>query len=225
MSILDLLKEKMSRIKHKEKLQSLYKRGADYIEISLNFMHAAMTALCDGERECFYDYIDKTIQAEKESDVIHDDIIQRLFGKETLVFSREDRLYLVNEIDDIVDSAESVVRRAAIYFPKQVPAPLITSLISMTDKIQVIGTLVKDAVKDIFDDFDRSLQSIKKVEDIRRDARTDYQRFLEKLFALVDLPARDLLYYDRLIRRVSISIGKANKFCDGLRRLIFKYRL
>jgi uncharacterized protein len=206
------------------KLEDLYYQVAEKIESAQNYMFLTIKALLYSKKEEMEEYTAKTIATEKESDVIHDTIIQRMFSREVLVFSRPDRLYLINSMDDTVDKAESVVRSASIYFPKSINEKLGGYLNSISVRARNIGSLLKSAVISVFNDFNEALILVKQIEDIRRDARQDFMDYLKLLFEL-DLETRDLLYLDKLARKILININTANKFADGIRRLVFKYKI
>src|SRR6056297_380715 len=84
-------------------LQKLFEKGARLIETALGYMNQAIIGLCENDQESMQDFTQKTIQTEKKLDTIHDAIVERLFTREALVFSREDRLIIATGVDEIVD--------------------------------------------------------------------------------------------------------------------------
>ncbi|UYP48189.1 hypothetical protein NEF87_004474 [Candidatus Lokiarchaeum ossiferum] len=208
----------------KKKLQDLYYDGADKIEFALESMYKTIVALCEGNASQMESYAQDTILAEKKSDQIHDQIIDRLFSRESLVFSREDRLFLISQMDEVVDKAEDVVRRGTIYFPTLVPPKLIPRLISICEKGKIIGTLLKKAIKAVFTDFNEASNYLNLIEKNRREAKRDDLYVLKILYDL-NLGTRNFMYFDRLIHNIMKTIDTANTFADGIHRLIVKYQL
>ena len=208
----------------KMKLQDLFYKAAEMVERGQREMNQAITALCEHNQEEMTNFVQKTITTEKALDEIHDLVVEKMFSRESLVFSRADRLLLINHMDDVVDTAEMVVRRIAIFLPAVIPPTLVTKFVAIAEKAEVIGSLIKDAVIAIFTDFDKAFTLSHKVEDVRREAKEDYMRLLQELYRL-NPESRDLLYFDRTIRNIMRNIDKTNEFADDLRLLIFKYRI
>jgi predicted phosphate transport protein (TIGR00153 family) len=214
----------MAKSKPRMKLEELYFKGAKLIEDASISMYNTIVALCEKDIEKMEEFAQKTIHSEKKSDRIHDQIIDRLFSRETLVFSRQDRLYLISQMDEVVDKAEDVVRRATIYFPSTIPSQLVPRLIAVCERGKQIGTLLKNTILAIFKDFDEASHYIHLIESYRREAKQDDLAYLKKLYTL-DLETRDFLYFDRLIHYIIKTIDTANTFADGIHRLIVKYQL
>ncbi len=214
----------MMKGKKQKKIQDLYYQGADMIENALKSMYQTIVALCEGDADQMEQYAQDTIQTEKKSDEIHDQIINRLFSRETLVFSRQDRLFLISQMDEVVDKAEDVVRRATIYFPTIVPPKLVPRLIAICERGNQIGTLLKNTIKAVFTNFDEASNYLHLIEKHRREAKQDDLHFLKNLYDL-NLETRNFMYFDRLIHNIMKTIDTANTFADGIHRLIVKYQL
>jgi uncharacterized protein Yka (UPF0111/DUF47 family) len=208
----------------KLKLQELFYKAAEMVERGQKEMNQAITALCEHNQAEMKKYVEKTIATEHALDEIHDQVVERMFSKESLVFSRADRLLLINEMDDVIDMAEMVVRRISVFLPDVIPPTLATKFVAIAEKAEIIGSLLKDAILAIFNDFDKAFTLAHKVQDVRRDAKEDYMQLLEEIYRLNPEP-RDLLYFDRTIRNIMRNIDKAEQFADDLRMLIFKYRV
>lgn len=214
---------KKEKKNHKVKMQDLFIEAAEKIEIAINYMCETIVALCNENLSEVKKYSNLTIKTEKEADRLYEQIIERMYSRETLVFSRPDRLYLSNQIEKVIDKAELVVRRIGSYTPSHIPE-LADLLIETTNISKQIGTLLKETVIKVFTDFDAADNLANKIEDIRRDIRKIEWDFLKKLYKIKpDFP--DLLFYDNLIQIIAITIDKAEEFADGINGLICKYRL
>jgi len=208
---------------HKVKMQDLFIEAAEKIEIAINYMSETVVALCNENLSEVKNYTNLTIKTEKEADRIYEQIIERMYSRETLVFSRPDRLYLSNQIDKVIDKAELVVRRIGSYTPSHIPelAELLREAANISKQI---GTLLKEAIIKVFTDFDAAEKLVNKIEDIRREIRKIEWVFLKKLYEIKP-DFRDLLFYDNLIQIIVITIDKAEEFADGINGLICKYHL
>jgi len=208
---------------HKKKLQELFALMGDRVELALNYLRDAVIAICSGEPAELERKAGLITSVEKESDRIHDEVIRRMYSKETLVFSRQDRLFLISQMDNLVDSADSAVRRLLTYFPR--PAPTLTILFEQLAVIIVqIGKATKNMMIHLFKDFKETKKNIEEIEELRRLARQIEFDFLKKLFIL-NPPSPDLLYFDRSIRKVSKIISMAKYLASGVQSLILKYEL
>ena len=208
---------------HKVKMQDLFIEAAEKIEIAINYMCETIVALCNENLSEVKKYSNLTIKTEKEADRLYEQIVERMYSRETLVFSRSDRLYLSNQIDKVIDKAELVVRRIRSYTPSHIPklAELLREAANISKQV---GTLLKEAIIKVFTDFDAAEKLANKIEDIRRDIRKIEWVFLKKLYEIKP-DFRDLLFYDNLIQIIVITIDKAEEFADGINGLICKYRL
>lgn len=101
-------------------LQELFNIMANLTEKALNSMSTAVSAFCQGNNKDMNLNIDETIKTEKAQDRVREDIMLRLFGRETMTFSRMDRLRIVSKLDGIVDKAESVVRKLRMHKPEPI---------------------------------------------------------------------------------------------------------
>lgn len=207
----------------RSKLHDLYMLAAGKIEEALTHAKHAILALCDNDKAGLQDHAKHTIEVEKEADAIHDEIIARMYTKETLVFSRQDRGYLISVIDDLVDSADSAVRRASLYFPAPAPA-LQTILRGIGQHVGEVGTEAKHLVLALFTDFDEATSHVRRIEDIKRESILAEHDFLMVLYE-TNPPMPDLLYFDRTGRKIVKIIKSAKRLASAVNGLIFKYHL
>jgi uncharacterized protein Yka (UPF0111/DUF47 family) len=216
-------KSRVDELTYKRKLQELYGMMADRVEITLGYLRDAVLAICHNDPAALDQSAKQISAAESESDRIHDEVIRRMHSSETLVFSRQDRLQLIALTDNIIDSADSAVRRLTSYFPR--PAPELTALFEQLAVIIVqIGKATKNMLANLFKDFAETKNNIKEIEELRRLGREIEFNFLRKLFAL-NPPSPDLLYFDRSIRKLTKIIATAKYLASNIHSLILKYEL
>lgn len=215
-------KEKNPDLK-KEKIQSLFNKAADLTEKALNSMAAAVSAFCQGKDKDMNSYIEETIQTEKEQDRVREDIMLRLFGRETMVFSRTDRLKIVKKLDGIVDKAESIVRKLRMHKPEPIKE-LYEGINWLGMKAASIGRHLKDLIIAIFEDFDKGKKLIIKISDIRREVRNREYELLTKLYDLQP-EYYDFIFLGDLINNLTTISNIIEDFSDEIYGLICKYTL
>jgi predicted phosphate transport protein (TIGR00153 family) len=204
-------------------LQTLFNEDAELTEKALNSMSAAVSAFCQGKDKDMNSLIEETIKTEKSQDRIRDDIMLRLFGRETMVFSRTDRLRIVGKLDGIVDKAESIVRKLRMHKPEPIKE-LYEGINWLGTEAASIGQYLKELIIAVFEDFDKGKEIIIKIEDIRREVRNREYELLAKLYELKPEYA-DFIFLGDLINNLTSISNIIEEFSDEIYSLICKYTL
>ena len=209
--------------KEKTSLQDLFYEDAEITAKALYELSDAIHAFCIDDYDTMRKYSEETISLEKRQDRLNETIIARMFGKETMVFSRPDRLFIVKELDKIVDHAEFAVRKMLLYHPNP-DKELNLILDEMSSLIKNIGALVEQMIKEVFDDFETAKTTIIQITDLRREVRRLSWNGLEKIFSL-ELPYLEFRYYETILKQILRVADKAEEFADNIFELICKYTL
>lgn len=204
-------------------LQELFNIMANLTEKALNSMSTAVSAFCQGNNKDMNLNIDETIKTEKAQDRVREDIMLRLFGRETMTFSRMDRLKIVSKLDGIVDKAESVVRKLRMHKPEPIKE-LYEGIKWLGMEAASIGQYLKELIIAIFEDFDKGKELIIKIEDIRREVRNREYELLTKLYELQPEYA-DFIFLGGLIDNLTGISNVVEDFSDEIYSLICKYTL
>lgn len=204
-------------------LQELFNIMANLTEKALNSMSTAVSAFCQGNNKDMNLNIDETIKTEKAQDRVREDIMLRLFGRETMTFSRIDRLRIVSKLDGIVDKAESVVRKLRMHKPEPIKE-LYEGIKWLGMEAASIGQYLKELIIAIFEDFDKGKELIIKIEDIRREVRNREYELLTKLYELQPEYA-DFIFLGGLIDNLTGISNVVEDFSDEIYSLICKYTL
>lgn len=204
-------------------LQELFNIMATLTEKALNSMSTAVSAFCQGNNKDMNLNIDETIKTEKAQDRVREDIMLRLFGRETMTFSRMDRLKIVSKLDGIVDKAESVVRKLRMHKPEPIKE-LYEGIKWLGMEAASIGQYLKELIIAIFEDFDKGKELIIKIEDIRREVRNREYELLTKLYELQPEYA-DFIFLGGLIDNLTGISNVVEDFSDEIYSLICKYTL
>lgn len=204
-------------------LQELFNIMATLTEKALNSMSTAVSAFCQGNNKDMNLNINETIKTEKAQDRVREDIMLRLFGRETMTFSRMDRLRIVSKLDGIVDKAESVVRKLRMHKPEPIKE-LYEGIKWLGMEAASIGQYLKELIIAIFEDFDKGKELIIKIEDIRREVRNREYELLTKLYELQPEYA-DFIFLGGLIDNLTGISNVVEDFSDEIYSLICKYTL
>lgn len=212
--------------KKKEKgnsLRDLFYENADLLNQAFQTMMEAVNAYCQNNIEEARLKAKETISIEKKQDRSREIIIERIFSKETMVFTRSDRLKIIERMDKIVDETEIVVRKLLQFNPSP-PAELIDGIGKMVENIGKIGTDLKKLIKVIMVDFSEGPQFIKNISDFRREVREIHWDLLTKIYEL-KLEPLVFIYFQNLIKSISKVSDKAEEFADEINGMLCKYAL
>ena len=152
---------KISNFKNKNKerkgkLQDLFMIDSKLLNDALEAMSKALTAFSAEDQERMRRYGKNCISLENEQDHVRDDIISRIFGTESMVFSRPDRMRMVTAMDRIVGQAKKVVFDLEVFTPKVVLRELSVHIDAIGKKTMNIGIMVNELVHRFFEDFDET---------------------------------------------------------------------
>jgi len=204
-------------------LRDLFYENADLLNQAFQTTKDAVNAYCQNNIEEARQKAQETISTEKEQDRSREVIIERIFSKETMVFTRTDRLKIIERMDKIVDETEIVVRKLLQFNPTP-PTGLIEGLQKMVDNVGKIGINLEKLIKVILVDFSEGPQYIKKISDFRREIREVHWNLLTKIYEL-KLEPLVFIYFQNLIKSISKVSDKAEEFADEINGMLCKYAL
>ncbi len=209
--------------KNKPSLYDLFQEDAEITAKALYQLSDAIHAFSEDDFESMKKYSEETIAMEKRQDRLSETIFERMFGKETMVFSRPDRIFIVKELDKIVDRAEFAVRKMLLFRPK--PDKAINSILDeISSLIKNIGAQVEQMVIEVFNDFEAAKKTIIQIEDFRREVRRLNWNGLEKIFSS-NLDPIEFRFYETIFMQIAKVADTAEQFADSIFELICKYTL
>ncbi|MHA1701690.1 MAG: DUF47 domain-containing protein [Promethearchaeota archaeon] len=204
-------------------LRDLFYENADLLSQAFQTTKEAVNAYCQNNIEEARLKAQATIDIEKKQDRSREIIIERIFSKETMVFTRSDRLKIIERMDKIVDETEIVVRKLLQFNPTP-PAELIDGLVKMAENIGKIGIDLQKLIKIIMVDFSEGPQYIKSITDFRREVRDIHWVLLTKIFE-INLKPLEFNYFQNLIKAISKVSDKSEEFADEINGMLCKYAL
>ncbi|MBA7522975.1 hypothetical protein ES705_15096 [subsurface metagenome] len=205
-------------------MYDLFVENCTLVEEAFHLMSDAVLAFLDQDFEQAKTKTEETILVEKKQDRLREEITERLFSRETMAFSRSDRLKIIESLDKIGDKIEIVVRKL-IQFPHDVPDSLQGGIKNIVDKSRTLGTEVKELVVGVLEDFKKGKEHITKITDIRREVREIHWNLLESNYKE---NYKDFLIFDHnqnLIKDLCKAADRVEDFADQIYGLICKYAL
>lgn len=216
---------KVNALRHDQPhLDKLFEDSATLIERALDYNHSMILAMVDANQDNLKMFMDELIDLENDFDNKSDLIVERLFSREVMTFSRSDRLNLIHKMENVVESVLNNARRAHSYFPTSMPPEVSNSLKIIAQNSKVIGLNLKNAIWFLFSDFSAAEQQTMRIRELRRLTRNILWSSLHDLFQKSEDP-RDLVYFDRFMRDLRITYDEINDLSMTVRSLIIKYRI
>lgn len=196
------------------------------LDLSKGFQSAS-AKLCVASRSWGYGDIDtlleireEIIAIERDCDKMRDRLVENIFSKRAyLPQQTQERHTLTNLMDNIVDAAEEAIRIMAIC--KDIKPR--SEIRDIAEKCWKSTDILQDAIKYLFEDFDRSVKYSHKVSEVREEARDIQFEFLGRLLSDTERNPTELQYL-RLVARTVLEVAiNAEKCADFIRALAVKY--
>lgn len=181
----------------------------------------AVEAQVKGDQQGVDQYCERVVAAEKKADRIRDAVVEKMFGRGRLPFSKSDRLHLVNRVDRVTDMAEIVARRLS-FAPLQLPEDIKGDFIKLAGAAVETVRKLAVALGAIHDDLLEAKRLCKDVEDIRRVARNTEWSLFHRLYKS-SLPVQRFVLLKDLIEGFGRLADRAEDFGDFLMALAAKY--
>ena len=163
----------------------------------------------------------KTIMWEKKQDRVKEELFQRLYTRESMVFSRSDRIQIIENIDKITDKIEIVVRKLLLDQQK-IDKSMKEGIKEIATLNSQIGFEVHEMVKCVLEDFKTAQEHITNITDLRRTIR-EKRWELQKLNYTVQKDFLAFRYVESLIKDLMEAADRAEIFADRVFILIHKY--
>ncbi|UYP46676.1 hypothetical protein NEF87_002961 [Candidatus Lokiarchaeum ossiferum] len=213
---------KRSNKELKGKLQDLFINDACLLEDALEAMQFALTAFCAFDMERKKRYSNKCIDLEDEQDQCRDEIISRIFGSESMVFSRPDRMRMVTAMDRIVGQAKKVMFDLEVFTPENPIRELNVHIEAVGKKTAQIGKMVNGLVSQFFDNFDEAMETCVTINEARHSVRERKLEFFKALY-YIKPDYREFRFYAELMNNLAEVTNRMEHFADYIYGLIAKY--
>lgn len=183
----------------------------------------AILSLVDNKRKEFNNNVTKVLKAEGKADLLKEELIEKFLKRETMAFSRSDRIQLIEEVDIIFDHIEYSARAIQVHSSYiEDYMPVATSLKQFTTELMEIITSLSIAINTAEEDLQKTIQMTKEVEKSREHAKDKVFQLMKEILASdYDETTKFLLY--RSVEYLLAILEKAEEVSDNLRTLAIKY--
>ncbi len=218
------LVERLKRIVNpKPELVKMFENSADNVEEIMRHLFNTLEALCKNEEERIEEFAKKTLHSELNLHEKYHKIIEQMYTRKTMTFSREDRHFIITQLLELADTADFVVRRLRAHRP-EMDQILADIMLSGIPDLKQLGLLVSKLVHALFNDFEEAQEIIWQIHHAQRNMWVYEIEFLKNIYRS-EQSAQDIVYYEILIRSLRRTVLVAIRFADGARKLILKYTL
>ncbi|MBD3352313.1 MAG: hypothetical protein GF364_12575 [Candidatus Lokiarchaeota archaeon] len=215
----------MKKIKEKLNPQSeaveLFKYAADDVQKMLHYLSATIEAFCKHDEELIEEKSIATLKTEVKLQVAHQDIVDKMYSRETMNFAREDRLFIINSLIEIADLADFIVRRIRVHHPKM-SEDIADILLTVSADLRKFGGLLEELVLSLLDNFEKAAKLTWEFHKLERSMWKYEIEFLNNIYKLGTKP-KDTVYYEILMKNIRLLVMKSVRFSEGARKLIIKY--
>ncbi len=215
-------KFKRNNKEKKGKLQDLFGEDVCLLDKVMDALSNSLNAFCEEDAEGKKKYADQVIKIEDAQDQIRDEIIARIFGTESMVFSRPDRMRMVTAMDRIVGQGKKVAHDLMVYNPDPVLRELAIHLAAIGKQIAKMGTMTKVMMDQFFDDFDKAIETCIKINEARHVVRDRKSEFFTTLYQIKPV-YYDFRFYAELMNNLTEVANRMEHFADFIYGLIAKY--
>jgi len=184
-------------------------------------MRDAVVAYVDEDYAKVELQISETISFEKKQDRVKEEFFERLYSRETMVFSRSDRINIIENLDTITDKTEIVARKLGLYRVK-VNENLRDGIKELAELNYNIGVLVYELTINLQNDFAKAKENIVEITNLRREVREKHW-ILQKLNYEYQKEFHPFRYTETLIKYLMETADKSEIFADRMFILINKY--
>ncbi|MHA1731076.1 MAG: DUF47 domain-containing protein [Promethearchaeota archaeon] len=163
----------------------------------------------------------EVVKYEKMVDRVKDAIVEKMFGRDRLPFSKGDRFEIINRVDGITDIAE-IVARKMVFLDLPIPDEIKADYRKMSEKTLLAVTNLKKAVDALGSDLRGAKELCKEVEAERRVVRDTEWEVFPKLLS-IKIPKVHLVMLKDLIEGVGRLADRTEDFSDNITALAVKY--
>ena len=213
--------EIFSRKKNVKSIRELFIETSSLTKDAFETMKNAVLAYVDGNFDLAKKESESTTATEKKQDRVKEELFERIFSRETMVFSRTDRILIIENIDKITDKIEIVVKKLLLY-QINIKDPLKEGIKELADLNMQIGIEVHEMVIAVLDDFEKARSHITEVTNLRRNVR-EKQWALQKMNYDYQKDFLAFRYTETLIKYLMETADRAEIFADRIFILINKY--
>ncbi|RKY40650.1 MAG: hypothetical protein DRP85_08190 [Candidatus Makaraimicrobium thalassicum] len=196
-------------------LMDLVIESATYLDISVkNF-----TGNYDESR--LRESIEKVSEIETKIDNLRREIENGIYSKPSMTFNKQEKIELIECLDDIADYAELASQLMLIKNIK-IPKDIAHDLIELSSSTKRSIVSLRHAIVQLYTDFKKVKEYDRLAEEERNKARKIYIKILTKLFSS-DMDTKDILIIKTLSYKISRTADMSEIAADKVNFMALKY--
>lgn len=183
-------------------------------------LHVCADDWLEGKMDHLDELEAEIIALERKADKIKDELFEKIFSKRAyLPQQAQDRHRLVIHMDSVIDASEDAVRIMLIGRKFKPPE----HIHQIAEKGWICTDYLQDAIKYLFEDFDKSVEFTLKVDKVREEARDLQFELLKELFNEDRYNAKEVNLFRAISERILKVAITAEETGDFIRALAVKH--
>ncbi len=197
------------------KLMDLVIESATYLDISVkNFAQ-------NYDEIRLKESIEKVSEIETKIDNIRREIEKEIYSKPGMTFNKQEKIELIESLDDIADYAELASQLMLIKNIK-IPRDIAHDLIELSSSTKRSIVSLRHAIVQLYTDFRKVKEYDRLAEEERNKARKLYIKIMTKLFSS-DMDTKDILIIKTLSYKISRTADMSEIAADKVNFMALKY--
>ncbi|MFH1127520.1 MAG: DUF47 family protein [archaeon] len=207
---------------NEDKIQKQLTHLMDMIIESVNYLDISVKNFASShDEDSLKETIRKVDDLETDIDNYRRDIEKDIYSNRSMAFNKQEKIELLESLDDIADYAElasQIMLIKKIKVPKDIARDLVE--LSSTTKRSVVS--LRHAVVELYSDFRKVKEYDRLAEEERNKARKIYIKIVTKLFS-GDMDIKDILILKSLSDKITRTADMAEIAGDKVNFMALKY--
>ncbi|KLO24086.1 MULTISPECIES: TIGR00153 family protein [unclassified Marinitoga] len=208
--------------KKEKKIIELFDQHLDAVDRTIEVLVELIKNL-DTKPERIRELSDKVRNAETEADHIRRQVESEMYSGAFLPNFRGDLLGTVESMDRIANKAEGVADEIELQ-NLSVPDEILPDLVELIKKSQVTYKAVKEAAKEMFENFEKANEMILKTENYEHETDIIERNTIRKIFSL-DISLAKKIQLKKLVHRIADISDTSEDVSDRIQIIIYKRKV
>ncbi|WP_240739194.1 TIGR00153 family protein [Marinitoga lauensis] len=206
----------------RKKIIELFDEHLDAVDNTIEKLVELIKNL-DTELESIRKLSDDVRNAETEADRIRRQAEEEMYSGAFLPNFRGDLLGTIESMDRIANKAESVADEIELQ-SLRVPNEILPNLKELVEKSHVTYKAVKEAAKEMFENFEKANEMILKTENYEHETDIIERSVIRKIFSL-DIPLAEKIQLKKLVHRIADISDTSEDVSDRIQIIIYKRKV
>lgn len=205
-----------------EKIQKQLTRLMDLVIESATYLDISVKNFAGNYDESrLKESIEKVSEIETKIDNMRREIEKEIYSKPGMTFNKQEKIELIESLDDIADYAELASQLMLIKNIK-IPKDITHDLIELSSSTKRSIVSLRHAIVQLYTDFRKVKEYDRLAEEERNKARKLYIKIMTKLFSS-DMDTKDILIIKTLSYKISRTADMSEIAADKVNFMALKY--